>query len=249
MEFLEAGEQIPDALAVYSAVDRTRPRGPCWVIANMVGGLDGSAAVGGRVSELSTAPDADLFVAMRALADVVLVGAETVRREGYGGFSLPEARVAARVAAGRSPEPALAVVTKSLDLDWSASPFSGPRAEKVLVITCATADSDRVERARQVAEIVVAGHDRVDPVEAMVQLARRGHHVVLCEGGPHWLGQLVATNQLDELCLTVSPLMGGDPLPISVSPPGGPVFQLSLMQVLADGDTLFLRYERRDDGP
>jgi len=248
VEVLRTGEHIPDPLDVYSSVDRTRPNGACWVMANMVGGLDGSAAIGGRVSDLSTAPDADLFVSMRALADVVLVGAETVRREGYAGLSLPEPRVAVRVAAGKAAEPAFAVVTRSLDLDWSATPFAEPRGERALIITCASADPDRMDRARQVADVLVAGLDRVDPVEAMAQLSHRGHHVVLCEGGPTWLGQLVATDQLDELCLTISPLMGGDPLPISVSPPGSHLVHMSLMHVLTEDDTLFLRYERRHDG-
>jgi len=211
VEFLRTGEQVPDPLAAYSSVDRTRSLGACWVMANMVGGLDGSAAVGGRVAELSTAPDAKLFVSMRTLADVVLVGAETVRREGYGGFSLPEPRVAARTAAGKPAEPAFAVVTRSLDLDWSAVFFASPLGEKPVVITCEAADPGRMDRARELADVIVAGGNRVDPVEAMAQLALRGHHVVLCEGGPTWLGQLVATDQLDELCLTISPLMGGDP--------------------------------------
>jgi riboflavin biosynthesis pyrimidine reductase len=248
VNFLRTGEEIPDPLAAYSSVDRSRPINACWVMANMVGGLDGSAAIDGRVADLSTPPDADLFVSMRTLADVVLVGAETLRREGYGGLSLPAERVAARTAAGRSAQPAFAVVTKSLNLDWSAKPFADPGGRRAMVITCEAADPLRVDRARMVADVIVAGRERVDPVEAMVQLSARGHRVVLCEGGPTWLGEMVAADQLDELCLTISPLMGGDPLPVSVSPPGSPLVTLSLMQVLAERDTLFLRYERRPYG-
>jgi riboflavin biosynthesis pyrimidine reductase len=248
VDYLRKGERISDPLAVYSSVDRSRPFGACWVMANMVSGLDGSAAVGGRVADLSTPPDAELFVSMRALADVVLVGAETFRREGYGGLSLPQVRVADRISAGRSARPAFAVVTGSLNLDWSARPFTDPRRDRAMIITCEAADPGLMDRARRVADVIVAGRDRVDPVEAMVQLAVRGHHVVLCEGGPTWLGELVASDQLDELCLTISPLMGGDRLPVSVSPPGGHLARLLLMHVLAEGDTLFLRYERRRDG-
>jgi riboflavin biosynthesis pyrimidine reductase len=248
VNFLRTAEEIPDPLAAYSTVDRSRPINACWVMANMVGGLDGSAAIGGRVADLSTPPDADLFVAMRALADVVLVGAETLRREGYGGLSLPAERITDRTAAGMSAEPAFAVVTKSLNVDWSGKPFADTGARRAIVITCEAADPRRMEHARKVADVIVAGRDRVDPVEAMVRLSARGHRVVLCEGGPTWLGEMVAADQLDEFCLTISPLMGGDPLPVSVSPPGGPLVRLSLMHVLAEGDTLFLRYERRSDG-
>ncbi|MGH7733932.1 MAG: pyrimidine reductase family protein, partial [Gemmatimonadales bacterium] len=68
---LEPGPRIADPLAPYAQVIRARADGRCWVMAHMVGGLDGSAAIAGRVGGLSTAPDAELFRLMRALADVV----------------------------------------------------------------------------------------------------------------------------------------------------------------------------------
>jgi riboflavin biosynthesis pyrimidine reductase len=245
MHILQAGAEITDPLAPYAEVDRTRGSGDCWVMAHMVGGLDGSAAIGGRVAQLSTAPDAELFILMRALADVVLVGAETVRREGYSAVRLPPARIAARRLAGRPGTPALAVVTRSLDLDWSARAFAdAPAGSRTLVITCAEADPERLARARRVADVVIAGDDRVDPQQAATKLSELGYRVVLCEGGPTLLGELVAAGCLDELCLTISPLMGGDPLPVSVSPRGAPLTQFALCHVIRSADTLFLRYER-----
>lgn len=245
MTRLEAGEPLADPLSVYAAVDRSVPGGACWVMANMVMGLDGSVAIRGRVGQLSTPSDAALFGAMRTLADVVLVGAETVRREGYHGFDLPKERVDARLRAGKTAQPELAIVTKSLDLDWSTDPFTGQDARRPVVITCDAADPHKLEEARAAAEVIIAGDRRVDPVEAIKQLADRGHQVVLCEGGPILLDQLAAANQLDELCLTISPIMGGDPLPASMLTPQGLPLELSLKHVLADDDTLFLRYERR----
>jgi riboflavin biosynthesis pyrimidine reductase len=96
---LELGEEVPDPLAPYAAVDRRVPDGRCWVTAHMVAGLDGTAAVQGRVGALSTAPDKALFADMRTLADVVLVGARTVREERYGPIRLP--RNAARAESPR----------------------------------------------------------------------------------------------------------------------------------------------------
>ena len=250
MRMLEPGPRISDPLEPYARVTRTRADGRCWVMAHMVGGLDGSAAIGGRVGDLSTAPDAELFRLMRALADVVLVGAETVRAEHYGVVRLPPERAAARVAAGRPATPPLAVVTRSLDLDWSARAFAdAPPEARTLVITCAAADPERLEQARQAADVIVAGGDRVDPDLALRRLAERGHRVVLCEGGPTWLGELVAAGLVDELCLTLAPLMGGDPLPVSMAPPGAPLARFALRHVLQGDDTLFLRYERGNDGP
>ena len=116
------------------------------------------------------------------------------------------------------------------------------------MITCMAADAVRVERAREVADVIIAGEDRVDPDLAVLRLAERGYRVVLCEGGPTWLGELVSAGCVDELCLTISPLMGGDPLPVAVFRPGARLTNFALRHVLRDGDTLFLRYERgRDD--
>ena len=251
MDLLGPAERLDDPLAAYVDVDRSSPRGPCWVMANMVGGLDGSAAIGGRVSALSTAPDAALFTAMRTVADVVLVGAETVRCEGYGPLTLPRHRAETRRAEGRPAAPRLAVVSRSLDLDWGGRAFADPKLEgRAVVVTCEAADPDRVKRATEVADVIVAGDDFVRPKLALEALAERGHRVVLNEGGPRLLGELVAGGHLDELCLTIAPLMGGDLLPVSVAPPGAPVVGLSLRHVLRDGDTLFLRYERDGaDGP
>jgi riboflavin biosynthesis pyrimidine reductase len=253
---LEPGLRIADPLEPYAQVKRSRADGRSWVMAHMVGGLDGSAAVGGRVGDLSTAPDAELFRLMRALADVVLVGAETVRAEGYGVVRLPPGRAAARVAAGRPATPPLAVVSRSLRLDWSARAFAdAPPGARTLLITCAAADPYRLEQARRAAEVIVAGEERVDPGLAVARLAERGYAVVLCEGGPTWLGELVAAGLVDELCLTVAPLMGGDPLPVAIAPPGAPLEHFSLRHVLrseADSDsdsTLFLRYERGNHAP
>jgi riboflavin biosynthesis pyrimidine reductase len=248
VRILQPGAEVTDPLAPYAQVDRTPAGGGCWVMANMVGGLDGSAAIGGRVGALSTAPDAALFRLMRALADVVLVGAQTVRREGYRTISLPRELAAAREAAGRTGTPRLAVVTRSLELDWSGQAFTeAPPGSRALVITCKAADGRRVERAREVADVVIAGEDRVDPEQAVLRLSELGHRVVLCEGGPTLLGELAGAGRLDELCLTIAPLMGGDPLPVSISPPGAPLRHFALRHVIRDGDTLFLRYERGHD--
>jgi riboflavin biosynthesis pyrimidine reductase len=213
----------------------------------MVGGLDGSAALGGRVGELSPPADAELFRSLRALGDVVLVGAETVRREGYGPVRLPEALRRERGARGRPEVPRVAVVTGSLAFDWEIPLFrdAAPEARPILLAP-STAAPDAVAAAAAHAEVRVAGEHRVDLVAALDRLADHGATVVWCEGGPHLLGELVGADLLDELCLTVAPVMGGDPLPVSVSPPGGERGRFALRHVAADGDTVFLRYERAE---
>ena len=244
MELLEHGAQVPDPLQPYLDVDRSHPRHECWVTGHMVAGLDGTAAIDGRVGALSTAPDQSLFRRMRQIADVVLIGAETVRREGYAPIRLSERARALRRQRGLSPVPPVAVVSRSLDLDLSSSVFARAHEEaRTLLITCAAADPQRLEMAREVATVLIAGQGRVDPATALRALAERGHRVVLCEGGPRWLGELVAAGRLDELCLTLSPLMGGDPLPVSVTPPGAGLSRFALRGAMVEEDTVFLRYE------
>jgi riboflavin biosynthesis pyrimidine reductase len=245
LQWLRASDAVPHILEPYADVDRRRPEGRCWVLANMVGGLDGSASIGGRVGALSDDTDHRLFLALRSLSDVVLVGAETVRREGYGPVRLSDACRQERRAQGRRPVPALAVVSRSLTLDWEGAAFAGADAEaRTIVVTGAAADPHRLARAREVADVVVAGADRVDLRDALAVLAQRGAGVVLCEGGPTLLGELVALDLLDELCLTLSPVLGGDPLPLAVSPAGAPLTRLRLASTLVDAGTLYLRYQR-----
>ena len=121
MQVLEFGADVSDPLAPYLAVDRSSPRHECWVAGHMVAGLDGTAAVGGRVGELSTPPDQELFRRMRQVADVVLIGAETARREGYGPVRLSERAQAERRALGKPANPPIAVVSRSMEIDPASS--------------------------------------------------------------------------------------------------------------------------------
>lgn len=244
MHRLEPGADVPDPLAPYLAVDRSSPRHECWVVGHMVAGLDGTAAVDGRVGALSTRPDQALFRSMREIADVVLVGAETIRLEGYGPVRLSEQAQSRRRDRGMLPVPPVAVVSRSLELDSTASVFAdAPEYAPTVVVTCAGADSGRRAEVDEFAPVIVAGENMVEPDRVMRALADRGHGVVLCEGGPTWLGELVAEDRLDELLLTMSPLMGGDPLPVSVTPPGTGIARFDLKGIMAEDGTLFLRYE------
>jgi riboflavin biosynthesis pyrimidine reductase len=243
---LEQGGVLDDAVELYLDADRSTARGPLWVLANMVGSLAGSAAADGRVGGLSTSTDQALFRALREVADVVLVGAETVRRERYGPVHLDEAAQTRRRTRGMAPVPPLAIVSRSLELDFAGAAFTEVAAPTI-VVTCDAAPPDHLAAARNAAEVIIAGDERVGVGTALIALAGRGYGVVLCEGGPTLLGELAAADLLDELCLTLSPIVGGDPLPIAVLPPGTRFHGYRLGHVLIDDeDALFLRYTRRE---
>lgn len=237
-----------DLMPHYLAVDRSHPAHECWVTGHMVAGLDGTSAIAGKVGALSTPVDQALFRSMREIADVVLVGAETVRAEGYGLVRLSEEAKFARITAGKPPTPPVAVVSGSLQLDWRLKLFrSAPAHAPTMVITNDSADPAALAEAKRHATVLAAGRDRVDPAEVLQALAGMGHRVVLCEGGPTVLGEFMAADRLDELCLTIAPVMGGDNLPVSLTPDGAGLRNFSLEHVLTHEDTVFLRYEARRD--
>ena len=237
----------PDPFEPYEA-PRPRPDGRPWLIANMVTGLDGSLAWHGTVGALSSAADRSLFLRLRGIADAVLVGAGTVRAEGYGPVKLPEARRAERVAAGRPAVPPLVVVSRSLDLDWSAPLWDGTADPAPVVVTAASAAASALARARGHAEVIVAGDASVDLTVALGLLAERGMAVVLTEGGPTLLDELVAAGLLDELCLTLTPVFGGDPLTMAHrAAPLADLRAFTLDGVVRRDDELYLRYLLRRD--
>lgn len=240
---LAAAYAYPDAApAPGAAAPGPRP----WLRANMVSTLDGAAQHDGRSQPISHAADMRIFGTLRALADVVLVGAETVRQEGYRPARARAEFAAAREAAGQAPAPAIAVVTAALDLDFSLPLFTAPEVP-TLILTGAAAAPDRVSAAEKAgARVLIAGDGvGVDPARAVRVLAGLGHTRLLTEGGPRLLGQLVAAGVLDELCLTVAPMLtAGDAQRVAGGPGVAVPQRFALVSLLEEDGFLFSRYRR-----
>jgi riboflavin biosynthesis pyrimidine reductase len=215
----------------------------------MVTSLDGAAHHGGHSKPLSSAADMRIFGVLRALADVVVVGAETVRQEGYGPARARPVFADRRAALGQAPAPAIAVITASLDLDFAHPLFTEPVVPTV-VLTGAIGSAHHAERAEAAraagAEVIVAGEgEGVDPRRAVRALAGLGYHRLLTEGGPRLLGQFAAEGVLDELCLTVAPLVTVGPAPRIMDCHAIAVPErFSLLSVLEEDGFLFTRYRR-----
>ncbi|MGW8377161.1 pyrimidine reductase family protein [Streptomyces sp. ODS28] len=245
----EAGERWSlDALAEEYAYPRTATdeNGAPWLRANMVSSLDGAAHHDGRSQPLSSDADMRIFGVLRGLADAVVVGAQTVRQEGYRPARAREAFAERRAAAGQGPAPAIAVVSASLDLDFTLPLFTAPLVP-TLVVTGAGAPQDRVAAARESgADVVFAGEGAaVDPARIPGALAERGLRRLLTEGGPRLLGQLVYARALDELCMTLAPrLTSGDAARIVNGPGIETPVDFRLDGVLEEAGFLFTRYRR-----
>ncbi|MFF7352689.1 MULTISPECIES: pyrimidine reductase family protein [Streptomyces] len=217
-----------------------------WLRANMVSSLDGAAQHDGRSQPISSAADMRIFGTLRALADVIVVGAETVRQEGYRPARARAEFADGRKAAGQAPAPVIAVVSASLELDFSLPLFTAPLVP-TLVLTGAAAAADRVAAAEKAgAKVVIAGEGTgVEPARAVAALAGLGHTRLLTEGGPRLLGQLIADEVLDELCLTVSPMLtAGDAQRIAGGPSVEVPHRFELASLLEEAGFLFGRYRR-----
>ncbi len=215
------------------------------VRANFVASVDGAIAVSGVSRGLQTKGDNEVFAALRDLADVVLVGAGTARAEKYRPAHPRGERLARRRAAGLSALLPIAVVSRSLRLDPTADLFTKADAEsRTVVLTCAAGDAATRAALEQVADVVSCGTDAVDLGVARRELAQRGLTRILCEGGPTLFADLAVSGNLDELCLSVSPLLAG---PGSGRIAGGLPWEtgavtLELAGLLEEDGALFCRY-------
>jgi riboflavin biosynthesis pyrimidine reductase len=237
-----------------------------WLRANMVVSVDGAASLAGRSGGLSGPADRLLFSVLRSLADVIVVGAATARAERYRPAA--ERAIWAVLREGRAPTPPIAVVTRELSLDPDSPLIAlAPVGSPTIVLTTAAAPDRRRAAVARHAEVVVAGQDSLTPAAVIGALAERGYRRVLTEGGPNLLGQFTAAGLLDDLCLTISPLLeggragriltaddgAGGPGPAGqagnagdAATAGGPraAAGLRLTHVLEDQGTLLCRYLR-----
>ena len=186
-----------------------------WVTGMMVSSLDGRATLGDTSRALGGPADLEMLLALRRRADALIVGARTVRAEGYGPLPCPAV-----------------LVSRSFDIPWDAGLFSAP-GQRVLVYTRAEHELPDVAAAVEVVPIV-------ELAEVLADLRGRGVKRLLCEGGPTLNRGLLDAGLLDELFLTLSPAVSGEDGP-SVIAPGGSA-RLALRSVATADGELYLRY-------
>ncbi|WP_433066388.1 pyrimidine reductase family protein [Dactylosporangium sp. CS-033363] len=231
----------PSAVEDPQLIDLYRtPPGP-WLRLNFVASLDGAGTVDGRSAPLSGPADKRVFGVLRMLCDALVVGAGTVRDEGYHALRLDAGRRAWRVEHGLAEYPTLVIVSKRLDLDPALDALAGAPVRPI-VLTRTGADPGKLG---EVADLITVGDDAVDLVAGVAALRERGFAHLLSEGGPMLFGSLAAAGLVDELCLTVSPLLAGAGAGRII---GGPQLpepeRLTLRHVLYDDGLLFLRHAR-----
>lgn len=208
---------------------------------NFVSSIDGAATRDGLSGGLGDAADRRMFELLRRVADVVVVGAGTVRAEGYGPLKVSKASAAWRREHGLTEHPVFAIVSGALDLDPGSRTFTEAPVRPIVITT----QGHDTARFAKVADVIEVGHGELIDAEAAVgALRERDLTRILCEGGPHLFGALLAADAADELCVTVSPtLEAGDARRIATGAlpePRG----MRLAHVLRSDSTLLLRYAR-----
>lgn len=212
-----------------------------WLFVNMVTSIDGATTVDGRSSSLGDSQDLIVFRALRAAADVVLVAASTARAEQYKKPKLPDHLRSDRTERGQAEVPRIALVTGSLEFDIEPFEDAPP-----IVVTTEDSPLDRRMALAEQTDVLVCGASQVDMRQAISMLNEMGYGLILSEGGPSLNAQLATDDLIDEICVTIAPVLvsgdskrivdGSDPLP------GGHAYRLA--RVTVGATSLFARWMR-----
>ena len=213
----EPGEVDADALFAGIDFAALAPPGRPYVVVNMVTSADGRAALDGRTAKMSSEADRAVFHALRTAVDAILVGTGTLRAERYGRMVRDEGRREIRRARGLEPEPLALVCSRTGDFPTDIPLFNDPEAR--VVTYTGGSPSEALRRAYD----------------------EHGVRSVLCEGGPTLNAAMLAEGVVDELFLTVAPLLAGGAEPLTILTDGDAT-PLELRWALEGDGGLFLRY-------
>lgn len=229
---------LSNAAQSYGLIDFTAlaPVDRPYVAVNMVATLDGQGRIGEDTGQLGDSADAALFAALRERVDCVMAGARTIEIEGYNAPARSEAVRARRVAAGLAPRPLVATVTRSGHLATDAPLYADPG------ISLRIFSGQQLDTSGIAADVEVV--DTVEPAEVLRELRQRdGVRSVLLEGGPHLNTPFFAAGLVDELFLTLAPVLTGASEAFPIIAGALPEAQSAkLVSVYEARDQLFMRY-------
>jgi riboflavin-specific deaminase-like protein len=207
----------------------------------MISTLDGRAARDGRSSTIGGEADLQRLLDLRTIADAVLIGTGTLRAEGYARLVRAEARRARRRAEGLTEDPLAVIVSRRFDIPWEAGLFEAPEQPVLIYTGVEAGEPPDVPAPVEVVRLEVPG------LTAMLgDLHARGVRKLLSEGGPTMHGALWEAGLVDELNLTLTPLITGDADEPNIVEGGRlpEAAELELLEVERVGSELFLRYGR-----
>lgn len=216
---------------------------------NMAVSVDGRITTRTREHfALGSEHDRRLMDELRTRADAVIVGAGTVRHDGWPMLIRYDDLCEKRVRRRRSPHPVNVVLSRALDLPVRSRFFQSPAAERI-VFTTRQAPAARVKRFLRVADVVVLPGRTLAPATVVAQLHARGLYHLLLEGGGETHFSFAQAGLVDRLYVTVTPrLIGGHGAPTLLDGKGflqRSHLRLELESLRRKGDEVFLRYRVR----
>ncbi len=231
---------VSELLEGYDPGDRAGAGRP-FVFTNFALTVDGHATIDGRSGAIGSDVDTAMLVALRTHPDAVMIGAGTLRAEGYGRVVADPAKRELRERRGLTPDPLMVVVSNRLEIPWDAPLFTAGAGE-VLILTAS--DREAPETATPVE--IVRHPNRVDLVGALGELRReREIRSLLCEGGPTLHGELLAAGLVDEMFVTRSPRLAGGSGPGLSLGLEAHTRELELLWLCESAGELYARYGAR----
>ena len=235
-----------DPAAVYNNDVRTPLDSRPWILLNMVNSVDGFISFEGRAGGLSGPADKNVYQIIRGLADIILVGAGTVRAENYQAPKTPEGNLAElRESRGQEKRPRIAVLSGELNLDPDMGLFAErhPADKPPLIYTKRESLKKNASQFTSSAEIVDFPEEELNVSRVLEDLLNKDAKIVVCEGGPNLNAHLLAAGVIDEFCLSVSPrAVGGEDPAVFLNQPVDSPTELSLDRILLEEEFLFCRY-------
>jgi len=221
------------------------PEAGAWLRSNFVATVDGSIqGPDGRSGSINTASDQRIFALHRAVVDAVIVAGGTARNEGYRAVDLAPWQQEIRISRGLAPTPTLVIISGSGRIDPSVARSASGDNGPVIMVTRAGGDHDALVAAG--VEVVAVDGEDIDLVRVVDDLAGRGLPRLLCEGGPQLHRDLLAAGLVDELSLTLAPVVvGGSGLRTTRGRDLPAPLDLELQfALLGDDGALFTSYRR-----
>lgn len=230
------GTTVGELLEGYEPERRGHERRP-FVYTNFALTVDGHATIDGRSGAIGSDTDTAMLVALRTHPDAVMIGAGTLRAEGYGRVVADPAKRELRERRGLSPDPLMVLVSNRLEIPWDA-PLFAAGAGDVVIFTASESEAPDVATPVE----IVRHRDRVDLVAALEELRGRGVRSLLCEGGPTLHAELIAAGLVDELFVTRSPRLAGGTGPGLVTGLEAHTRDLELLWLCESEGELYARY-------
>ena len=231
-----------DAYTRLGLSDRATGQRP-YVLCNFVSSVDGRATVGGRTAPLAGAGDKAAFHLLRTQVDAVLAGTGTLQIERYGALIRDQQLEQIRIDRGACAQPFGVIISRSGQIPEDLPMFADARSRIILYLPAGAAAPDATAQL-----IVHAGDPPPQDLAKVLASLRRDHAVrsLLCEGGPTLFSALLAEDLVDELFLTISPvLVAGDELGVTAGASLQPPLALTLVRALEHDGNLLLRYSSR----